>query len=619
MLGIGLYWCLLAPGLPAVDTLVTPDASPEARALQAWLAEVAASGRTLAGQQEGFPPEAEHTYLRRTTGHEPALRGFDLMGYSPAALGGRGIQPWQTDIERAIAWWRGRGVVAFCWHWFVPDGRGGRAFYAKDNGFDIVRSLSDGTAEHQQLLGDLDAIALQLARLRDAHVPVLWRPLHENSGAWFWWGAKGAEPCRRLWRLMFERFTRVHRLTNLIWVFNPGDAADLPAWYPGDAYVDVIGIDKYAPPGSGDVFAAQYRLASAFNRAGKALALTENGPVPDVAQMRAAGVPWVWFMTWYGAFATGSEHTSVARLLATYRDPQVVTRDQVPDDLGTRSAPTPGEPAALAFVRAPQRWARAAALAAVTVAVRDAAGRTVRGAPVAVTLEVVGGGGRPDGTLTVLSDNGIATFPDLRWAEAGSDLRLVARAPGLAPAASAPFAIGPGAGLAWERWEGLDDQPTVASLRQHARFAGPPDAHGVLGDVAAMPMNIGDRYGTRLRAILLPPQDGDYVFWISADDHADLLLAQDGDPAHARVIASAPDHTDRNEWTRYPAQRSPPLHLTAGMRCYLEVLHKEATGDDHVEIGWTRPDGIVEQPLPAWWCEPYYSNASGLQPGDVRR
>ena len=65
------------------------------------------------------------------------------------------------------------------------------------------------------------------------HVPVLWRPLHEANGRWFWWGAKGPEPLRKLWQMMFVNFTAKHRLNNLIWVFSPGAETDLADWYPG--------------------------------------------------------------------------------------------------------------------------------------------------------------------------------------------------------------------------------------------------------------------------------------------------------------------------------------------------------------------------------------------------
>ena len=77
----------------------------------------------------------------------------------------------------------------------------------------------------------------------DEHIPILWRPFHEAEGSWFWWGREGAEPCKKLYRLMFERFTERHRLDNLIWVQNSPKIEN----YPGDDVVDIISRDLYPP------------------------------------------------------------------------------------------------------------------------------------------------------------------------------------------------------------------------------------------------------------------------------------------------------------------------------------------------------------------------------------
>jgi len=83
---------------------------------------------------------------------------------------------------------------------------------------------------------------VQLKRLQDAGVPILFRPLHEAEGAWFWWGAKGPEATKELWLLLHDRLTNHHKLNNLIWVWN----SLLPAWYVGDDTVDILSADVYA-------------------------------------------------------------------------------------------------------------------------------------------------------------------------------------------------------------------------------------------------------------------------------------------------------------------------------------------------------------------------------------
>jgi len=97
-------------------------------------------------------------------------------------------------------------------------------FMAKDTTFDLAATLaSTYSPEYACLLRDLDAIAWQLKKFSEAALPVLWRPLHEADGKWFWWGAKGPEPLKALWRLMFTRFTGRHGLHNLIWVYAPAN------------------------------------------------------------------------------------------------------------------------------------------------------------------------------------------------------------------------------------------------------------------------------------------------------------------------------------------------------------------------------------------------------------
>ena len=87
---------------------------------------------------------------------------------------------------------------------------------------------------YELLMKDIDAIAQQLLILQEADVPILWRPLHEASGGWFWWGASGAEAYKQLYILLYDKLTNEYGLNNLIWLWNGQDAD----WYPGDEYVD---------------------------------------------------------------------------------------------------------------------------------------------------------------------------------------------------------------------------------------------------------------------------------------------------------------------------------------------------------------------------------------------
>jgi hypothetical protein len=109
--------------------------------------------------------------------------------------------------------------------------------------------------------------------------------------------------------------------------------------------------------------------------------------------------------------------------------------------------------------------------------------------------------------------------------------------------------------------------------------------------------NIGDNYGHRLSGYLCPPYTGNYTFWISSDDDAELWLSTDANPANKRRIAYVNGWTNYREWTKYPSQKSVSIQLTAGTKYYVESLHKEATGEDHHSVGWQLPNGTLERPI----------------------
>ena len=299
---------------------VNPRASAEARALFTTLAGEFGR-RTFAGQHEsnpGAPTRLDHI-ARLTDGRAPALLGLDLMFYS---------QAWnQPDGDRAIEaardWALGRhGIITLSWHWLAPLQSGPRiwdSFSTVNTGFDVSHIADESSPEYAAVVRDIDRIAEKLKILRDARVPVLWRPLHEAEGGWFWWGAKGPESAKRLYRLMFDRFTRVHQLDNLLWVWTTtGDDAS-PDWYPGDDYVDILAADLYFPPGTrGDFFTAFDRIRE-LHHGRKPVALGECGALPDLT----ADAPWLWFLTW-DDFIARPDVNPPGFVHTIYRNPRVI-------------------------------------------------------------------------------------------------------------------------------------------------------------------------------------------------------------------------------------------------------------------------------------------------------
>ncbi|HQY92490.1 PQQ-dependent sugar dehydrogenase [Caldilinea sp.] len=119
----------------------------------------------------------------------------------------------------------------------------------------------------------------------------------------------------------------------------------------------------------------------------------------------------------------------------------------------------------------------------------------------------------------------------------------------------------------------------------------------------AFPRGSGDSYGVRVRGYLVPPESGDYRFFISADDRGALSLSTDADPANKIVVAYTPDWTGPEVYDKYPEQATGPLALQAGARYYFEVLYKQADGKDNLFVAWERPGGEREV-IDARYIEP---------------
>ena len=322
-------WVVLAPPLLAfeADTPVTPNASPEARRLLAFFSDIYGK-RIISGQQDGWQwtngLSFELNYIINTTGELPALLAMDVSSYTDKSA--------RRDtnhrlMQHALDWSQQRhGLVEFCWHWRAPMGE--PAFYTKDTKFDISRAVIPGTSENTAVLHDMDLIANELEVLRDAHVPVLWRPLHEANGRWFWWGAGGPEPLKKLWRMMFENFTVKHHLNNLVWVFSPGAEVDLADWYPGDAFVDIVAPDHYPMDGNHGPAKDIFDELTKMTRGQKLIALGENGPIPDVNEVARQNAGWLFFTTWSGSILF--DKTTPQELRADYANPHALNLDDLP-------------------------------------------------------------------------------------------------------------------------------------------------------------------------------------------------------------------------------------------------------------------------------------------------
>lgn len=255
--------------------------------------------------------EAENVH--NWTGQWPALNVFDFINaHASRDVNSKGWLDY-SDITVVKDWAAAGGLVGAMWHWNVPSNNGvdwtcSPGTQPKETSFDVEKLMDPKSAEYKQAIRQMDQIAGYLKQMQQAGITVIWRPLHEASGniyefsggkAWFWWGAKGAEPYKYLWRLMYDRFTNYHGLNNLIWVWT-SQVKD-SEFYPGDEYVDVIGRDNY--------YCLQYPVTKDYNMLRelyptKLIALAECGNGDEVemsllGKMWQQGAHFSWFMTWY--------------------------------------------------------------------------------------------------------------------------------------------------------------------------------------------------------------------------------------------------------------------------------------------------------------------------------
>jgi hypothetical protein len=323
----------LPAAVPA--TLADGKATADTKALFAYLRSIYAQ-KVLAGQHAD--PQnalADIQYIIDKTGKEPALGSFDLIEYSPSRIQ-FGANP-KGYSEQFLAWAKkdqGRGIVSLMWHWNAPTdlinsatNQWWRGFYTDASTFDIAAVMADTTGSRYQLLKrDIDSIAVQLKKFQAANIPVLWRPLHEAPGAFFWWGAKGPEAYKALWRMLYKRLTNYHQLHNLIWVYGATQSPPV-SWYPGDAYVDVSGVDLYLDPSAN--MSSDWNGLQTAHGGRKLVALTETGNLPDPDKVRAFATWWSWFTVWSGTDFIRKQ--PLAFLQRVYTDQDIITRDELPN------------------------------------------------------------------------------------------------------------------------------------------------------------------------------------------------------------------------------------------------------------------------------------------------
>ena len=295
------------------QSLINPNATTEAQQLYAKLRSVYGT-KALSGVVADIDwniREAENVH--KWTGKWPVINVFDFINIHAS----KDVNPqgWldYSDMTHVDQWHQLGGIVGAMWHWQVKANNGTNMTCSPgdkpgETSFDPSQVYVEGTAENKQAIHDVDQVAGYLKKMQAKGIPVIWRPFHEAAGnmyefeggkAWFWWGAKGADVYKKLWRWMYDRLVSHHKLNNLIWVWTAQTGDE--TWYPGDDVVDIVGRDNYA--------ALMYPLMKEFNALTeqyptKMITLAECGNGDEVkmspwSKIWAQGSRWSWFMTWY--------------------------------------------------------------------------------------------------------------------------------------------------------------------------------------------------------------------------------------------------------------------------------------------------------------------------------
>jgi mannan endo-1,4-beta-mannosidase len=256
--------------------------------LQRTLAELAASPRFALGQEDataygvGWAGDTDRSDVKSVCGAHVAVYGWDIFGVEKdAPANGDGVDFGHMRQLIQSAHRRG-GINTISWHADNPVS-GGSAWDKTR----AVASILPGQKLHARYVAYLERVANYLHTLRgdsDELIPIIFRPFHEHTGSWFWWG--GAHTTARgyvaLWRFTVDYLRQERGLENLLFAFSPDGGqihkdSDYLYRYPGDDYVDVFGVDQYYgndPRHLVGVAEVVVRVAEAH---GKIPALTEVG------------------------------------------------------------------------------------------------------------------------------------------------------------------------------------------------------------------------------------------------------------------------------------------------------------------------------------------------------
>ncbi len=245
----------------------------------------------------GWMDDSGQSDVRSVAGDYPAVYGWDMGHIETGSKSNIDKVPFAQMREHMIQAFERGGVNTLSWHLQNPL-TGGSSWDVSSNG--VVSSILPNGEKHGLFIQWLDALADFIASLKTADgtaVPILFRPYHEHTGSWFWWGKTlcSKEDYISLWHFTVHYLRDTKNLHNILYVYSPDFVEDEQAYfdrYPGDEYVDVLGLDFYHR--DGEAKAQEYianvqrileMLHNSTMRKGKPYVFSETGsegiPISD--------------------------------------------------------------------------------------------------------------------------------------------------------------------------------------------------------------------------------------------------------------------------------------------------------------------------------------------------